>query len=174
MNESSSPQQQQSDNRDSESPQPIPPQAFPALASLENRQYSEAHYRFLASLIDSQSARQFFTQIAATDFSHQCILAFHKLLTSGFDKNAILAYNKNIDIRKIDFQILMNLMVTECHETDVQNPAFLTFQENIYSTFCDFVSRSQNARERDQLLRSEFDIRQTSPSGQQQTSRFGV
>ena len=45
-------------------------------------------------------------------------------------------------------------MVLECHESDIQNPAFMTFMENIRQAFKDFVSRS--GTERDQLLRQEF------------------
>jgi hypothetical protein len=56
----------------------------------------------------------------------------------------------------IDFDIALNLMVVECHESDTQNPAFLTFRENIKQTFADFISRSKNAKERDQLLRQEY------------------
>jgi hypothetical protein len=81
------------------------------------------------------------------------------VITSGFDKNVILAQN-NLQERQrriIDFQIKMNLMVTECHESDIQNPAFLTFSKNIEDTFIDFVSRS--GKERDQLLRQEYGVR---------------
>lgn len=143
--------------------------------------YSEAHYRFLNEIIESKAAREFYTQIMAAGFSQQCVNAFFKILTSGFDKNAILARNKNIEVRKIDFEIALNLMVVECLESDTQNPAFLTFRENIKQTFVDFISRSENAAERDKLLRQEYgfdrDESQKQPP-QQQTSmnplqRFG-
>jgi hypothetical protein len=121
-----------------------------------SREYSAEHYRFLSTLIESESARRFYLEISNTDFSHQCVNAFYKILTSGFDKNAILARNENLKIRMIDFDIALNLMVSECHESDISNPAFLTFRENIRQTFVDFVSRSKNAKERDQLLRQEY------------------
>lgn len=150
--------------------------SIPDLARQGSRDYSDSHYKFLSTLIESESARSFYLQIAATDFSHQCVNAFHKVLTSGFDKNAILAANKDVKIRIVDFKIKLNLMVTECHESDIQNSAFLTFQENILDTFSDFVSRSQNSKERDQLLRSEYGMRTEetrSPVQPQQGSRFG-
>jgi hypothetical protein len=127
--------------------------------------YSEAHYRFLNELIESRTARDFFIQISNTDFSAQCVNAFYKVLTSGFDKNAILAKNdaKGVMMRVLDFEIALNVMVTECHESDIQNPAFLTFTENIRQAFKDFVSRSQT--ERDQLLRQEFGPMQPNPVG---------
>lgn len=121
-----------------------------------SREYSESHYKFLSTLIESESAKAFFKQIIDTDFSHQCVNEFYKVLTSGFDKNAILASNKNIEIRKIDFEIALNLMVLGCHESDIQNPAFLTFRENIRQTFIDFISRSQDAEERKRLLMTEY------------------
>jgi len=151
-----------------------PPQMFPQLTGMENRQYSEAHYRFLTSLIESASARTFFEQIAATDFSHQCILEFHKVLTSGFDKNAILASNKKIEIRIIEFDLLLNFMVMPCHESDIQNPAFMTFQENIRQTFKDFVSRSQDAEERKRLLKSEYEVTQSPGQKKEEPSRFSI
>jgi hypothetical protein len=155
-------------------------QQIPEMARMGSREYSESHYKFLSTLIESESARTFFKQIAETDFSHQCVNAFYKVLTSGFDKNAILAMNDKIEIRKIDFDIALNLMVLECHESDIQNPAFLTFRENIRQTFVDFISRSRNAEERKRLLRSEFgqtiteEQKQQKPQGiKEQVSRFG-
>ena len=129
---------------------------IPEMSRMGSREYSAEHYKFLNEIIESKSAREFYVQIINTDFSHQCVNAFFKILTSGFDKNAILAKNtqEGIRTRIIDFQIKLNLMVTECHESDIQNPAFLTFQENILDAFKDFVSRS--ITERDQLLRQEF------------------
>lgn len=153
---------------------------MPEMSRGGSREYSDSHYKFLSTLIESKSAEAFFNQIIATDFSHQCVNAFFKILTSGFDKNAILASNKNIETRKVDFEIALNLMVLECHESDIQNPAFLTFRENIRQTFVDFISRSQNAEERKRLLMTEYGTtvreEQTGPDGrpkQQQPSRFG-
>lgn len=140
--------------------QQVSTNAPPSMQGLEGRQYSESHYKFLAGLIDSVSARSLFEQIVATNFSMQCILAFHKVLTSGFDKSAILAYNQNLQIRIKRFEVLLNLMVIECYESDTQNPAFLTFQKNILDTFIDFVSRSQDAEERKRLLMTEYHISQ--------------
>ena len=146
-------------------------QQFPPLTRPMNREFSESHYQFLSSLIESESARRFFQQVTDTDFSHQCILEFHKVLTSGFDKNAILARNDSVDIRILDFDIALNLMIFGCHESDIQNPAFLTFQENIRQTFRDFVSRSQDAEERRRLLKQEYDVHYPTPPQQPQQSQ---
>jgi hypothetical protein len=146
-------------------------QYIPEMSRASSKEYSAEHYRFLSTLIESESARRYYIEIVNTDFSQQCINAFHKILTSGFDKNAILARNENLKIRTIDFDISLNLMVSECHESDIMNPAFLTFRENIRQTFVDFVSRSKNAKERDQLLRQEYsstvseERRDTHPQG---------
>lgn len=146
-------------------------QYMPEMSRASSKEYSAEHYRFLSTLIESESARRYYIEIVNTDFSQQCVNAFHKILTSGFDKNAILARNENLKIRTIDFDISLNLMVSECHESDIMNPAFLTFRENIRQTFVDFVSRSKNAKERDQLLRQEYsstvseERRDTHPQG---------
>lgn len=155
--------------------QPQNVQYIPDMGRAGSREYSEAHYKFISTLIESESARKFFEQIAATDFSHQCVNAFYKILTSGFDKNAILASNANIDMRKIDFEIALNLMVLECHESDISNPAFLTFRENILQTFVDFISRSKNADERKRLLRSEYGVTQdeSNKPKEEKTGFFG-
>ena len=141
---------------------------FPVIPRQGSREFSESHYKFLSSLIESVSARSFFQQVIETDFSHQCILEFHKVLTSGFDKNAILARNAYVDMRILDFDIALNLMIFACHESDIQNPAFLTFQENIRQTFKDFVSRSQDAEERRRLLKQEYDVNYPQPQHQPQ------
>jgi hypothetical protein len=154
-------------------PQPQQQQQFvPEMGRPGSSGYSESHYRFLTSLIESKSAREFFVQITATDFSHQCINAFYKVLTSGFDQNAILAMNDKIDMRIVDFKIVLNLMVLECHESDVSNPAFLTFRENILQTFIDFISRSKNAEERKRLLRSEYGVTQVEDSGRSPQQQY--
>lgn len=146
----------------------------PDLGRAPSSGYSEAHYIFLNQLLESKTARDFFIQISNTAFSAQCVNAFYKVLTSGFDKNAMLAKNTPLDIRMrlIDFEIALNLMVLECHESDIQNPAYMTFVENIRQAFKDFVSRS--GTERDQLLRQEFgpvvqQQRQGQGPGQQQS-----
>lgn len=154
---------------------------IPEMVRGSSREYSDAHYKFLTELIESKAARAFFTQIQNTDFSAQCVNAFYKILTSGFDQNAILAANTNVEMRKIDFEIALNLMVLECHESDLQNPAFLTYRENIKQTFNDFISRSRNAEERKRLLRQEYSVTddtkvQQSPAQVQEKSvlrRFG-
>jgi len=147
-------------------------QFMPEMGRGTSGYYSESHYKFLTSLIESKSAVSFFQQIIDTDFSHQCVKGYHKLLTSGFDQNAILASNKDIKMRINDFKIAMNLFVLECHESDVQNRAFLTFNENILQTFTDFISRSQNAEERKRLLRSEYGVTQEEPKKQEPTGFF--
>lgn len=132
---------------------------MPDLARQGSREYSDSHYKFLSTLIEAESARSYYLQIIATDFSAQCVNAFHKVITSGFDKNAILASNtpQEKQRRLTDFRIDLNLMVIECHESDIQNPAFLTFQRGLENTFIDFISRS--GKERDQLLRQEYGMR---------------
>lgn len=145
-------------------------QNIPQFSPAPSSGFSEAHYVFLNQLLESATARDFFRQITMTDFSAQCVNAFYKVLTSGFDKNAVLAKNSpsQIQMRILDFDIALNLMVVECHESDIQNPAFLTFKENIKQAFRDFINRSQT--ERDQLLRQEFGIQPSQPQPQQPSS----
>lgn len=148
--------------------QPI--QYVPDLSRNVSAGFSSEHYQFIGQLIESKSARDMYIQIANTDFSAQCVNGFFKVITSGFDKNTMLARNdqRQIAMRIIDFDIALNLLVLECHESDIQNPAFLTYTENIRQMFRDFVSRS--ATERDQLLRQEYAMPQQQ---QQQPSQQG-
>ncbi len=146
---------------------------IPEMGRAGSQGYSAEHYKFLNEIIESKAAREFYIQITQAGFSQQCVSAFFKILTSGFDKNAILARNKNIEIRKIDFEIALNLMVVECLESDTQNPAFLTFRENIKQTFVDFISRSEGASERDKLLRQEYGIMNDDRQQRQQQQQQG-
>ena len=139
---------------------------FQGLGRPLNQEFSESHYAFLSSLIESKSARELFEDIAQTDFSHQCILEFGSLLKTAFDKNAMLARNDNLQIRIIDFELMLNFMVIPCHESDISNPKFLTFQENIRQMFKDFVSRSEFGDERARLLKQEYQY--TTPTNQPQ------
>lgn len=145
---------------------PQPQYNMPDLGRAVSSGFSSEHYQFIGQLIESKSAREMFLRITQTDLSGQCVDAFFKVITSGFDKNTMLARNdqKQIALRVIDFDIALNLMVNECHESDIQNKAFPNFVENIRQMFRDFVSRS--ATERDQLLRQEYAM---TPQGQPQT-----
>jgi hypothetical protein len=130
----------------------------PVLPALPPNQYSAEHYQFLASLIEAKSAHRLFDEIATRNYSAQTVLAFHRVILAQFDKNVILAYNVDVRSREIDCEIALNLMVVECHESDTQMPSFLNDQMAIKIMFGDFASRSQNARERDQILRTEYGI----------------
>ena len=130
----------------------------PTLPGLVSNQYSAEHYQFLASLIEAKSAHRLFDEISTRNYCAQTILAFHRVILGQFDKNVILAYNVDVRSRIIDCKIVLNLMVVECHESDTQMPSFLNDKMAIEIMFGDFVSRSQDARERDQLLRTEYSI----------------
>lgn len=149
-------------------PVPTPMNSIPELGPRMSAGFSEAHYQFLTQLIESKSAREIFLKVTQSAFSAQCINAFYKLITAQFDKNTMLAKNNQtqIKMRCLDFDIALNLLVLECHESDIQNPEFLTTCENLRHMFKDFVSRS--ATERDQLLRQEFGGFQQNPPQQSQ------
>ena len=148
-------------------------QSTTPLPSLEGRQYSEAHYRFIGSLIEAKSAHSLFEDIANSNFSAQTILAFKKVILTMFDKNAILAKYDNIgrQIRVLECEKALNLMVVECRKSDTQDGAFHNFQNAIRVMFADFLSRA--GTERDQLLKTEYSMSQSQPQQQQGGGMLG-
>jgi hypothetical protein len=67
----------------------------------------------------------------------------------------MLARNMNITIRYIDLDIILNMMIIGCHESDIQNPMFITIQENIRQAFHDFVSPSEGGKQRSDIQKSQ-------------------
>lgn len=127
----------------------------PDLPRPSDKEFLAAEYQFKSKLINSQFAQAIFDNILDSDFTMQCKLGFFKILTQAFDSNAVLANNQNIEVRKIGLEIVLNEMIHECRESDVQNPAFMTTQENIIQAFGDFVSRSVGGEERARIGKSE-------------------
>lgn len=147
--------------------------ALPDLARQGSREYSESHYKFLSTLIESESARSLYIQIGITDLSGQAVNAFHKFITAHFDKSVILAnYSQQEKNRRlIEYKIDANLMVSECLGSDIQNPTFMMYQRALENTFTDFLSRS--GKERDQLLKQEYGMTTSESKPQQQQQQGG-
>ena len=148
-------------------------QRVSSLPGLPSGQYSEAHYRFLASLIEAKSAHKLFEEIALRNYSVQTILAFHRVILSLFNQNAVLADNPDVRVRIIKSEIQLNLLVAECHLSDTQMPSFMNDMMALKDMFADFVSRSRNAQERHELLRTEYGVTNL-PSPQQQKEDTGI
>ena len=140
---------------------------IPTLQGLESKQYSESHYRLLSSLIEARSAHQLYEKIVQTNYAVQTILAFKRLILEQFDQNVVLAANTSdvgVELRIISCKISLDLMTLECHESDTWLPSFVNDKNAILTMFIDFVSRSKNARERDQLLKTEYSVTSNQPA----------
>lgn len=66
----------------------------------------------------------------------------------GFDPNAILANNPDIDMRCLRFEEALNKAKLSYSRPDVMNPSIVYLHENLRQAFRDFVSRSVNMGER--------------------------
>jgi len=133
----------------------------PDLPRPGSSEYSEAHYKFLSKLIGSQFAISMYEQIDASDLSMQCKIGGYKILIQLFDQNAMLANHPGMTsndqaMRYINCDIVLLLWVFECVESDIQNPQFMTIQENIRIAYRDFINRPQ---ERAALFKSESSVK---------------
>jgi hypothetical protein len=152
----------------------IPGTDIPDLPRTPDQFFSIAEYQFKSKLISSPFASAIFENISSSDLSQQCKLEFYKVLVQAFDSNAMLARNINIAIRYIDLDIILNLMIIGCHESDIQNPAFLTIQENIKQAFRDFVSPSEGGKARDDIQKSTQRVEYTGIPGSDQRQQPGM
>jgi hypothetical protein len=140
-----------------------PPQSQGAVSGMDidslprtyDKYFSQAEYQFKSKLIGSVFASAIFENIQGSDLSQQCKMEFYKVLVQAFDSNAMLARNMNITIRYIDLDIILNMMIIGCHESDIQNPMFITIQENIRQAFHDFVSPSEGGKQRSDIQKSQ-------------------
>lgn len=139
-----------------------------------DKYFSQAEYQFKSKLIGSVFASAIFDNIQGSDLSQQCKMEFYKVLVQAFDSNAMLAKNVNITIRYIDLDIILNMMIIGCHESDIQNPAFLTIQENIRQAFRDFVSPSEGGKARDDIQKSTQKIEYSGIPGGEQRQQPGM
>ena len=154
---------------------------MPDLPRTPDKYFSIAEYQFKSKLIGSVFASAIFDNIQGSDLSQQCKMEFYKVLVQAFDSNAMLARNMNIAIRYIDLDIVLNMMIIGCHESDIQNPMFITIQENIRQAFHDFVSPSEGGKQRSDIQKSQseqhvkysMDGQQPNQPGQQQPQQQG-
>lgn len=154
--------------------EPVPSQGavsgmeMPDLPRTPDKYFSIAEYQFKSKLIGSVFASAIFENIQSSDLSQQCKLEFYKVLVQAFDSNAMLAHNMNIIIRYIDLDIILNMMIIGCHESDIQNPMFITIQENIRQAFHDFVSPSEKGEQRKAIQKTQQSVEYTGiPGGNQ-------
>jgi hypothetical protein len=122
--------------------------------------FREESYVAKARLLTSDYRDILLDIIDKESFSLQTKLALSNIIYSGFDKNVVLAKNKDIDIRKLEFEIALNLARLSYKKTDTLNPALSNIENTIKNHFNDFVSRSSEGWERGLQNKSEISTEQ--------------
>jgi len=107
-----------------------------------------------------------YQQIDTSDLSIQCKIGGYKILIQLFDQNAMLANHQGMTeddmrMRYINCEIVLLLWVFECVESDIQNPQFMTIQENIRIAYRDYINRPQ---ERTALFKAESTVKYDTPA----------
>jgi len=86
--------------------------------------------------------------IEQESLSKRAKIALASVVYMGFDKNAVLANNPDIETRVLRFEEALNKAKLSYSRPDVMNPAVVYLHENIRQAFRDFISRSVNMGER--------------------------
>jgi hypothetical protein len=117
--------------------------------------------------------------IAESTLTESCKESLSYCIFYGFDKSAVLAKTKDIDIKRLKFEIALNTAKLGYKKTDVRNPQLPIIEETIRQAFDDYSSRSEGGWERtlqnSQQIISDTTIRRdtpkTSPIEQRQKKR---
>lgn len=117
--------------------------------------FQKEDYRFRARIISSEYAQRCMDLINALDVSQSCKITLAEIVSVNFDSNAVLSRTDNLNIRKLQLQVALNVAHTAYDASDTQNPGLLNVQQAITDAFGDFISRSFMGKERDQIGRSE-------------------
>lgn len=117
--------------------------------------FSKEDFRFRAKIISSEYKEQITLLIDKFDFSQSCKIELKNIVNVAFDPNAMLARNENINLRKIQLEISLNLAKVAMDESDIQNPGLLNVENAVLDAFSDFVSRSIGGKERDNITKQE-------------------
>lgn len=117
--------------------------------------FSKEETRFKAKLISSEYAQKCTDLINQYDLSQSCKILLSEIISVHFDPNAMLAINQNINVRKLELKVALNLSVSGYDASDVANPGLLNVQNAIELAFGDFVSRSFQGKERGTISRTE-------------------
>lgn len=86
--------------------------------------------------------------IEQESLSKRAKIALASVVYMGFDKNAVLANNPDIDTRVLRFEEALNKAKLSYSRPDAMNPAIVYLHETIRQSFRDFISRSVNMGER--------------------------
>lgn len=134
------PPQQQQQSQDARAP--ISPQSRP------ERLYESEEIIQKATLIASDYKETLTDIVLQESLSQRCKLALLSVINMAFDKNVVLAWNANLEKRKLQLEEALNKAKLSYTRPDVMNPALVYIHETIRQHFADFVSRSFNLTER--------------------------
>jgi hypothetical protein len=120
-----------------------------------DQDFTHEEWRFKAKMISSEFRDKIGSLIGQYDFSMSCKIHHLDICNVAFDPNAMLARNLNVETRKKQLGLALNLAIVACDESDIQNPGFINVQQAIIDAFGDFVSPSQGGKERERITKQE-------------------
>lgn len=116
--------------------------------SRADRIYETEELILKAKMLEVEFVDKVIYLIEQESLSKRCKIALASVVYMGFDQNAVLANNVDIEIRILRFEEALNKARLSYSRPDVMNPAVVYLHENIRQAFRDFISRSINMGER--------------------------
>ena len=116
--------------------------------SRADRVYETEEIILKAKMLEVEFIEKVVYLVEQESLSKRCKIALASVIYMGFDKNAVLANNPDIEIRILRFEEALNKARLSYSRPDVMNPAVVYLHENIRQAFRDFISRSINMGER--------------------------
>ncbi len=148
-----------------------------APATRADRLYETEALVHKASMTDSDFRITIMRIIDQSLLSQRCKLALFAVVNMAFDKNVVLANNKDLERRILQFKEALNKAKLSYTRPDVMNPEIVIIHETSLQHFIDFVSRSEGGYEREKQgeTKTVQDVRYSDrePSGSQQQQQRG-
>ena len=143
-----------------------------------DQRYETEEHVHKASMMDVDYKYTLVSLVSEGSFSQRCKMALYALINMAFDKNSVLAFNSDIDLRMLRFEEAMNKTKLSFTRPDVMNPDVVYIMENLRQNFRDYISRSKDGGERrmqgerKQVVTSEY--RQSVQQDQQEKRGFNI
>jgi hypothetical protein len=116
--------------------------------SRADRIYETEELILKAKMLEVEFVDKAIILIEQESLTRRAKLALASVVYMGFDKNAVLANNPDIEARVLRFEEALNKAKLSYSRPDAMNPAIVYLHENIRQAFRDFISRSINMGER--------------------------
>lgn len=116
--------------------------------SRADRIYESEEIIIKAKMLESEYLEKSLYLIERAPISMRAKMALSSVACMGFDKNAVLANNPDVDMRVLRFEEALNKAKLSYSRPDVMSADIVYIHENMRQAFRDFVSRSFNMNER--------------------------